>query len=71
EVLRAGGELEGERIIGRRTLELMTRNHLPIRGDLSTLAVGAFSEIIFPANLVFLILFSFILIYLQDKLIYR
>lgn len=44
EALRAGGVLDGERIIGRRTLELMTRNHLPIRGDLSALAVGAFSE---------------------------
>jgi CubicO group peptidase (beta-lactamase class C family) len=33
EMLRRGGELDGERIIGRRTLELMTRNHLPRGGD--------------------------------------
>lgn len=44
EALRCGGALDGERIIGRRTLELMTRNHLPIGADLSKLAVGAFSE---------------------------
>jgi len=42
EMLRRGGELDGERIIGSRTLELMRRNHLP--GDLGSLAVGAFSE---------------------------
>jgi CubicO group peptidase (beta-lactamase class C family) len=42
EMLRCGGQLDGERIIGSRTLELMRRNHLP--GDLAGLAVGAFSE---------------------------
>jgi CubicO group peptidase (beta-lactamase class C family) len=44
EALRQGGALDGERIIGRRTLDLMTRNHLPGGGDLAALAAGAFSE---------------------------
>jgi CubicO group peptidase (beta-lactamase class C family) len=44
EMLRRGGELDGARIVGRRTLELMTRNHLPGGADLSSLAMGAFSE---------------------------
>lgn len=43
EMLRLGGKLGDERIIGSRTLNLMTRNHLTA-GDLSTMAVGAFSE---------------------------
>jgi len=43
EMLRARGRLGDARIIGSRTLELMTRNHLT-GGDLSTMAVGAFSE---------------------------
>lgn len=43
EMLRCRGSLDGERIIGSRTLDLMTRNHLA-GGDLSTMAVGAFSE---------------------------
>jgi len=42
EMLRAQGSFQGKRIIGPRTLELMRRNHLA--GDLSTLAIGAFSE---------------------------
>ncbi|MCY3883729.1 MAG: serine hydrolase [Gammaproteobacteria bacterium] len=29
EALRRGGELEGSRIIGRKTIEYMTQNHLP------------------------------------------
>jgi CubicO group peptidase (beta-lactamase class C family) len=44
EMLRRWGELDGVRIIGRRTLELMTRNHLTGGRDLSTMAVGPFSE---------------------------
>ncbi|HEY5646177.1 MAG TPA: serine hydrolase domain-containing protein [Pseudomonadales bacterium] len=43
EMLRCRGKLGDARIIGSRTLDLMTRNHLT-RGDLSTMAVGAFSE---------------------------
>ncbi len=43
EMLRQGGMGNGHRIIGSRTLSLMRANHLP-RGDLSSMAVGAFSE---------------------------
>jgi CubicO group peptidase (beta-lactamase class C family) len=38
------GELEGHRILGRKTLELMTVNHLPGDADLTQLAVGGFGE---------------------------
>jgi CubicO group peptidase (beta-lactamase class C family) len=34
----------GKPLIGRKTLELMTRNHLPGGSDLSQLATGTFSE---------------------------
>jgi CubicO group peptidase (beta-lactamase class C family) len=44
EMLRGGGSLGGERIIGARTLGLMTRNHLASGRDLTEMAVGAFSE---------------------------
>lgn len=44
EMLRCEGELDGHRIIGPRTLELMHMNHLPGGQDLATLALGAFSE---------------------------
>jgi CubicO group peptidase (beta-lactamase class C family) len=45
EMLRRGGELDGQRILGPRTLELMTKNHLAGgSGDLASMAVGAFSE---------------------------
>jgi CubicO group peptidase (beta-lactamase class C family) len=44
EMLRRGGELDGERILGPRTLALMTKNHLPGNADLSKMAIGAFSE---------------------------
>ncbi len=44
EMLRRGGELDGARIIGSRTLRLMRRNHLPGGQDLTQLAIGAFSE---------------------------
>ena len=43
EMLRQEGKVGDDRIIGSRTLDLMTRNHLT-GGDLSTMAVGAFSE---------------------------
>ncbi|MDP2292279.1 MAG: serine hydrolase domain-containing protein [Actinomycetota bacterium] len=36
EMLRRGGELDGHRIIGPRTLDLMRLNHLPGGGDLAT-----------------------------------
>ena len=38
------GELDGARILGRKTLELMTANHLPGKTDLSTLSRSMFSE---------------------------
>lgn len=44
EMLRRGGELDGQRIIGDRTLKLMHRNHLPGGVDLGAIAMGAFAE---------------------------
>ena len=44
EMLRRGGELDGARIIGSRTLRVMTKNHLTGGRDLTGMAVGAFSE---------------------------
>lgn len=41
---RNGGELDGARILGRKTIELMTQNHLPGGADLSTLSRSLFSE---------------------------
>ncbi len=39
-----GGELDGTRILGRKTIELMTQNHLPGCKDLSQLSKSLFSE---------------------------
>lgn len=39
-----GGELEGSRIIGRKTLDLMTQNHLPGGSDLASMSQSLFSE---------------------------
>lgn len=44
QALANGGVLEGNRIIGRKTLEFMRMNHLPGNQDLPQLSVGAFSE---------------------------
>jgi CubicO group peptidase (beta-lactamase class C family) len=44
EMLRRGGELDGARILGPRTIELMHMNHLPGGKDLTELAIGTFSE---------------------------
>ncbi len=44
EMLRGGGELEGARILGPRTIQLMRRNHLKDGKDLTQMAVGGFSE---------------------------
>ena len=44
EMLRRGGELDGVRILGPRTLRMMTQNHLTEGRDLSQMAIGAFSE---------------------------
>jgi CubicO group peptidase (beta-lactamase class C family) len=43
-MLLNGGELEGSRILGRKTIELMTSNHLPEGQDLTDLAFGTFAE---------------------------
>ena len=44
QMLLNGGELEGARIVSRKTLELMTANHLPGNGDLATMSRSLFSE---------------------------
>jgi CubicO group peptidase (beta-lactamase class C family) len=45
EMLRRGGELDGVRILGPRTVKYMTTNHLPDGRDLASLALGSsFSE---------------------------
>jgi CubicO group peptidase (beta-lactamase class C family) len=44
EMLRRGGELDGVRILGPRTIALMARNHLVDGRDLTQMAIGAFSE---------------------------
>ncbi len=43
-MLLNGGTLDGERIIGRKTLDLMVMNHLPGGKDLSALSRSLFSE---------------------------
>jgi CubicO group peptidase (beta-lactamase class C family) len=45
EMMRRGGELDGTRILGPRTIAYMTMNHLPDGRDLASLATsGSFSE---------------------------
>ncbi len=39
-----GGTLNGARVVGRKTLELMTQNHLPGKSDLSSMSRSLFSE---------------------------
>ena len=43
-MLLNGGELGGARILGRKTLDLMTQNHLPGKSDLATMSKSLFSE---------------------------
>lgn len=46
QMLLNGGELEGRRALGRKTVELMTSNHLPGGGQLSQFALpGAYGEV--------------------------
>jgi len=46
EMLLSGGELDGVRILGRKTVELMTANHLPGDGDLRSFAMpGSYGEV--------------------------
>ena len=44
QMLLNGGELDGARLLGPKTIELMTMNHLPDGQDLSDRALGTFSE---------------------------
>ncbi len=44
EMLRRGGELDGHRVLGERTLRFMTANHLPGGASLTEVALGAFGE---------------------------
>nr|AIL90340.1 esterase Est34 [uncultured organism] len=44
EMLRRGGELDGHRVIGPRTLAMMHMNHLAGGKDLTQIAIGSFSE---------------------------
>jgi len=44
EMLRRGGELDGARILGPRTLDLMHLNHLKDGKDLTQMAIASFSE---------------------------
>jgi CubicO group peptidase (beta-lactamase class C family) len=44
QMLANGGQLDGRRVLGRKTIELMTANHLPGGATLQDLAVGGFGE---------------------------
>jgi CubicO group peptidase (beta-lactamase class C family) len=44
EMIRRGGELDGARILGPRTISLMRQNHLKDGKDLTQMAIGGFSE---------------------------
>jgi len=45
-MLLNGGELDGVRLVGRKTLDLMTANHLPGGADLTEMSRSLFSEAI-------------------------
>jgi CubicO group peptidase (beta-lactamase class C family) len=44
QMLANGGQLDGRRVLGRKTIELMTVNHLPGAATLQELALGGFGE---------------------------
>jgi len=44
QLLLRGGELDGVRLLGPRTVRFMTRNHLPGGQDLGKLSTGGFAE---------------------------
>ena len=44
DMLRNGGMAGDTRLLGPRTLDFMTRNHLPGGVDLSQFAIGSFAE---------------------------
>ena len=43
-MLLNGGTLDSSRLVGRKTIELMTRNHLPGGADLASMSQSLFSE---------------------------
>ncbi|HUD37083.1 MAG TPA: serine hydrolase domain-containing protein [Streptosporangiaceae bacterium] len=46
QMLSNGGHLDGARVLGRKTIELMTANHLPGDGELSSFAFpGGYGEV--------------------------
>jgi CubicO group peptidase (beta-lactamase class C family) len=47
ELLRRGGELDGVRLLGPKTLQLMRSNHLPGQKDLNDVSVSMFAESIY------------------------
>ena len=47
-MLLHGGTLDGARVLGPRTVDLMRRNHLPGGCDLGAIALGTFGETRFP-----------------------
>jgi CubicO group peptidase (beta-lactamase class C family) len=47
ELLRRGGELDGHRVIGDRTLRFMVRNHLPGGASLASVGLAGFGETAF------------------------
>jgi CubicO group peptidase (beta-lactamase class C family) len=47
QMLLRGGELDGVRLLGSRTVRFMTRNHLPGGKDLGELSTGGFAETTF------------------------
>jgi CubicO group peptidase (beta-lactamase class C family) len=49
-MLLGGGALDGVRILGRKTIDLMTRNHLPGGADLQSLSRSMFSEAIYAGQ---------------------
>jgi CubicO group peptidase (beta-lactamase class C family) len=44
QMLLNGGDLDGARILGRKTIEMMTMNHLPGNQDMTNLSVSTFSQ---------------------------
>ena len=47
ECLRRGGELDGQRLLGPKTLALMLGNHLPGGRDLADVSVSMFTEAVY------------------------
>jgi len=44
QMMLNGGELDGVRVLGRKTVELMTTNHLPDGAELSACALGTWAD---------------------------